>query len=261
MNDPAWRQLNIRYPGSTAAEREQHAIAHLGRVLPAAEAAGLITTWSYIRKDAWRVRYLPAGHGTGPDLAERLLTDDVAWNRDIYEPEAHAFGGDESMAAAHLLFHRDSRQLLDYLALPSIDRRERSLILCTQLMRAAGLDINEQGDVWAKVLEHRAEYGDQPATVDPTIWAQFTSDTRSLLLGAPRTRNAWHTAFTDAGTTLRDLRETGRLTRGIRAIIALHVIFHWNRLGLDARAQATQARAARDAVFGEAPPSYRASAP
>jgi hypothetical protein len=43
------------------------------------------------------------------------------------------------------------------------------------------------------------------------------------------------------------------LTRGIRAVITLHVIFHWNRIGLPATTQATLARAAKDAIFGSPP--------
>jgi hypothetical protein len=48
------------------------------------------------------------------------------------------------------------------------------------------------------------------------------------------------------------VRETGQLTRGLRTVIALHVIFHWNRIGLPASAQATLAQAATEASFGEA---------
>ncbi|WP_313949438.1 lantibiotic dehydratase C-terminal domain-containing protein, partial [Frankia sp. AvcI1] len=58
----------------------------------------------------------------------------------------------------------------------------------------------------------------------------------------------------ETGEKLRTLRENGTLTRGIRAVIALHVIFHWNRLGLTATTQAGLARAAKEAVFGNTPP-------
>lgn len=88
------------------------------------------------------------------------------------------------------------------------------------------------------------------------MWASFTSDVRRLLLGDARADligGDWLTAFGEAGTALRTLRENGKLTRGIRAVIALHVIFHWNRIGLAATEQATLARAAKDAVFGSTP--------
>ncbi|WP_322747934.1 MULTISPECIES: thiopeptide-type bacteriocin biosynthesis protein [unclassified Frankia] len=257
MNETAWKQVTITYPGPDRHQRERHAVGHLARVLPAAEADGLITSWFFIRKGAWRVRYLIAqgtnGHADrNTDPLHPLLTDGVRWTGDIYEPEVHAFGGPASMNTAHALFHRDSRHLLTFLHNGPADRREHSLVLCTALMRAAGLDLNEQGDVWARVAEQRSGLADLPS--DPRVWASFTSDVRHLLLGDARADligGDWLTAFEETGRTLRTLRENAGLTRGIRAVIALHVIFHWNRLGLTATTQATLARAAKDAIFGD----------
>ncbi|WBB82481.1 thiopeptide-type bacteriocin biosynthesis protein [Micromonospora sp. WMMD882] len=250
MKETPWEQITIAYPGQSRQEREQQAIPHLSRVLPAAETDGLITAWWFMRKGPWRIRYLPATTHDGSDPVRRLLTDTVTWTSDIYEPETHAFGGPDAMDAAHTLFHHDSRHLLTYLDAHPTDRRERSLILCTALMRAAGLDLNEQGDVWARVAEHRAEHLTwQPA---PSTWAAFTGKVRHLQLGTARTTDDWQTAFDNAGTALRGLRETGKLTRGLRAVIAEHVIFHWNRIGIPATTQATLAQAANEAIFGSA---------
>jgi thiopeptide-type bacteriocin biosynthesis protein len=157
------------------------------------------------------------------------------------------------MATAHTQFHHDSRHLLSDLYQHPTDRRERSLVLCTAMRRAAALDLNEQGDVWAQVLKHRAGHLHQPPATDPHIWAAFTDNARQLLVGTARTTNQWHAAFANAGTNLQRLRETGTLTRGIRAVTALHVIFHWNRLGLSATTQATLAQAATEAIFGTTP--------
>ncbi|MEU8217232.1 hypothetical protein AB0C47_15810 [Micromonospora taraxaci] len=55
----------------------------------------------------------------------------------------------------------------------------------------------------------------------------------------------WPSAVEDTGKALRTLRESGQLTRGIRGIIAMHMIFHMNRLGVRASTQATLARAAK----------------
>ncbi|TDC84715.1 bacteriocin biosynthesis protein [Micromonospora sp. KC606] len=250
MDDIPWHQVNITYPGQTAREREQHAVVHLSRVLPAAETAGLITSWWFIRKGAWRIRYLPTKRSDSGDQARRLLTEGVTWTGDIYEAETHAFGGHDAMTIAHTLFHLDSRHLLAYLHQHPTTRREHSLILCTALMRAAALDLNEQGDVWAQVVEHRAAHLNQAPRTDARRWERFTGDVWSLLLGAPRTTSDWHTAFANAGAALHRQRENGTLTRGLRAVIALHVIFHWNRLGLPATTQATLARAAQEAIFG-----------
>jgi thiopeptide-type bacteriocin biosynthesis protein len=251
VDEIPWEQINISYAGESPQQREQHAIAHLGQVLPAAEIAGLITSWWFIRKGAWRIRYLPVHNHDAHHHARKLLTDAVTWTSDIYEPETQAFGGPDAMATAHTLFHHDSRHLLTYLQQHPADRRERSLILCTALMRAAGLDLNEQGDVWCRVVEHRAELLNQPPAPDATTWEQFTRDVRRLLVGAARFTDGWHTAFQDAGTNLQQLRQTGKLTRGLRTVLALHVIFHWNRIGIAGATQATLAQAAKEAIFGD----------
>lgn len=254
MDEPlpgtAWRQINIAYSGNRQ-QRERHAIGHLAQVLPAAEASGCITSWWWIRKGPWRIRYLLTKETGAHDPAHPLLTANVTWAGDIYEPEAHAFGGQASMDTAHTLFHRDSRYLLSYLHDDPADRREHSLVLCTALMQAAGLDWTEQGDVWATVAEQRD--GLHPPIPDSQAWASFVGDVRHLLLGAASTdtiASEWLAAFTDTGAALRTLRETGRLTRGLRAVIALHVIFHLNRIGIPATTQAALAQAAKDAVFG-----------
>ncbi|MFI6129486.1 thiopeptide-type bacteriocin biosynthesis protein [Micromonospora sp. NPDC051141] len=257
MKETTWRQVNISYPGQSRHEREQHAIRHLHRVIPAAEATGLITAWWFMRKGPWRIRYLPATNDA-PHHAHHVLTDTVTWTNDIYEPETHAFGGPDAMHTAHNLFHHDSHYLLSYLQSRPVDRRERSLVLCTALMRTAGLDPNEQGDVWARIAQRRAEHLDQNPAPDPRTWATFTGQVRHLQQGTARTRGDWQTAFEDAGTALRDLRDAGTLTRGLRAVITEHVIFHWNRIGIPATTQARLAQAAAEAIFGDVTPSLRA---
>lgn len=254
MDESTWRQVTLSYPSPDRQQRESHAVAHLSGVLPASEATGLITSWWFIRKGAWRVRYRIADGRN--DLVHPLLTDGHSgisgWTDDTYEPEVHAFGGPAGMDTAHRLFHLDSRHLLNFLGGKPDGRRERSLVLCTALMRSAGLDLNEQGDVWARVAEHRAGLP-QPSTPEPEAWASFTRDVRHILLGTARPDTGaceWLAAFEGAGRELRALREKGGLTRGVRALIALHIIFHWNRLGLGATTQDTLARAAKEAVFG-----------
>ncbi|GIF98790.1 thiopeptide-type bacteriocin biosynthesis protein [Catellatospora citrea] len=248
--NPPWAQINISYPGNTSQEREEHAISHLTRVVRAAEDLGLTVSWWFMRKGSWRIRY-PAAHASRDrDPVHLLLTKDVTWTSDIYEPEVHAFGGPSAIDTAHTLFCQDTRYLITYLQQTPADRRERSLLLCTALMRAAGLDLNEQGDVWATVAQRRAGHPNQPPTPQPARWAAFTNCVHQLLLGTPRITDDWHTAFVNAGTNLTAIREQGQLTRGIRAVIAEHVIFHWNRVGLPGGSQAALAKAAAESVFG-----------
>lgn len=247
----SWTQLNIAFPGQDARQRERKAAAHLARFLPAAEADGRITSWFFIRKDRWRIRYQPAEPGSSDSHSLRSrLTRGVAWTSDIYEPEVHAFGGHASMDTAHDLFHADSRHLLAFLTSAATDRKERSLILLTTLMRAAGLEFEEQGDVWARIAEQRSALrSDLP---EPATWAFFTDDVRHLLIGKARPSdigNDWLTAFENAGGQLKALRDNGQLTRGIRSVTALHVIFHWNRIGIAGPTQAVLAQAAKEAIL------------
>jgi thiopeptide-type bacteriocin biosynthesis protein len=251
VDDHTWKQLNIAYPGENHIEREHHAVAHLIGVFPALESEGMVGTWWYIRKTSWRIRYRLADPDAVHDPVHQLLTEGMSWTRDIYEPEIHAFGGPASMDLAHILFHHDSRHLLAYLGEGAAERKEFALILCTALMRGAGLDINEQGDVWARVAEQRAALLTTP--VDPHTWTAFVSDTRHLLRGRARTDKVdgdWLTGFYEAGRGLRALRDQGSLTRGFRAIAALHVIFMLNRIGIPGTTQAYLVKAAKDAVFG-----------
>lgn len=61
---------------------------------------------------------------------------------------------------------------------------------------------------------------------------------------------AWATAFQTVGQALVAAASRGELTRGLRAVLAHLVIFHWNRLGLPTAAQAALAQAARDHILG-----------
>jgi thiopeptide-type bacteriocin biosynthesis protein len=61
----------------------------------------------------------------------------------------------------------------------------------------------------------------------------------------------WINGFHTAGMALNDLNLHGHLDRGLRAVLAHHVLFHWNRLGLPYDTQSTLAHAARQAVFAE----------
>ncbi len=82
------------------------------------------------------------------------------------------------------------------------------------------------------------------------------TDPHSTLLGpdGPLAFAApWAAAFHGAGRSLGHAARDGTLQRGVRDILAHHVIFHWNRLGLAASTQAILARAARDTVMN--PPS------
>src|SRR5262245_43119711 len=117
MTSPRWQQTAIAFADHQPAE--QLATAHLAPTLADAEARHPTTSWFYVRKDHWRLRYLPTDGTSG---AERYLNGELErLTRDrqidsavagIYEPEIHAFGGAEAIDTAHRLWHHDSRHLL-----------------------------------------------------------------------------------------------------------------------------------------------------
>ena len=257
-----WRQYQIEFPDRAAAE---HTAAHdLLPVLSAAQDARILHGWWFVRKQPWKLRYLaddPASTEV-TDLLDKLAADGriTGWAPGIYEPETHAFGGDTAMQAAHTLFHHDSHHLLTRAAqldTPVLGRRETTVLLCSAMLRAAGLDWYEQGDVWANVAQLRP--ADPTATTPERVThltsamrRLMTADTRSLCAasGSPLVGcDGWVDAFEQAGQALADLARHGRLTRGVRAVLAHHIIFHTNRAGLPTRDQATLAALASHMVF------------
>jgi thiopeptide-type bacteriocin biosynthesis protein len=264
---PAWSQVNIAFADWNRAE--QAALTHLAPMMRAAEDDGALDAWFFIRKrPCWRVRYLPVAGNDAQTPIEQRLDELVAarhiedWTRIVYEPEVHAFGGPQGMAAAHRLFHRDSRCLLDHLQ-PEYGprgghRRELSVMLCSILMRAANQDWYEQGDIWARVAAHRAQSAlgpDASEVLPAAVHRLMTVDAESQMRpGAPLAHAcAWAAAYSTAGRELADLATTGALRRGLRDILAHHVIFAWNRLGLSYTVQSVLAATAQSVVFGPDP--------
>lgn len=271
MNSPTpWCQANVAFPDWDSAEIV--ALAHLAPLLRAAEDEGALTAWFLVRKrPCWRVRYLPAagaqdriGKGLDALIANGHINERTAI---IYEPEVHAFGGTEAMASAHRLFHRDSRSLIDHLQGDAgKHRRETSLMLCSLLMRSAGLDWYEQGDVWARISDHR---GLPPSTdrasrdrLHGAVHRLISVNGEDLMrTGGPLAHVAgWARAYTEAGQELAHLTESGQLHRGLRDVLAHHVIFAWNRIGLPHATQATLAAAAKTVIFGPDPTTERRTA-
>jgi thiopeptide-type bacteriocin biosynthesis protein len=262
MKRSAWCQITIAFPDTHAAQ--DVAITHLAPILCEAETRQLITAWFFVRKSVWRLRYLPASTTAEADayMTDRLAHLNQAGHLaavipGVYEPEIHAFGGTVAMEAAHRLWHHDSRHLLTPATAGKPDRyRELSIMLCAAMMRAACLDRYEQGDVWARVAEHR-DPPQQPLldTLLASVQRLLTVDLASLTHdGAPLAAACtWIEAYTAAGATLNRLNETGQLRRGLRAILTHHVIFTWNRRGIPGPHQAALATAAKSIIFGPGP--------
>jgi thiopeptide-type bacteriocin biosynthesis protein len=269
-----WYQARVQFTDWNAAEHV--AAADLCPHLTQMHDQGVIAQWWFIRKaPCWRLRLLPGPAGTGMTETASFVLDGLMsaglierWQESIYEPESAAFGGTAAMDIAHALFHADSRSILGYVLRPvpaapdtlTIGRRELSLLLCAALLRGAGQDWYEQGDVWHRTAQLRPL---PPATPAGRL-REMTGSLRRLLAADTRPGGAlfgpdaplafaapWAAAFDAAGRALGAAAAGGTLERGVRSILAHHVIFHWNRLGLTGRTQSILAQAACDTIMNQ----------
>ncbi|WP_322500258.1 methyltransferase, FxLD system [Streptomyces rochei] len=263
MAADAWPQRLIRFADWSRAEAT--AVEHLLPVLTAQESE--LAQWSFLRKFPWwRLRFRPVGPTStqGLDAAlDELVGAGVlaSWTRGLYEPEETAFGGPAAMKIAHTLFHYDSRHLLEELARqqktsgPRLGRRELAILLPSVAMRAAGLDWYEQGDVWVRITAERP--GDEirhpqrhRAAVHRLMTIDVSTTSRNVTQGRLAPLAEWIATFEWFGQQLADLNRQGHLERGLRAVIAHHGIFHFNRLGLAAQDQQTLSTLAKEVVMG-----------
>ncbi|MFF0520727.1 thiopeptide-type bacteriocin biosynthesis protein [Actinomadura nitritigenes] len=259
-----WSQVFIEFPAWEQAE------AVAATELPACLHRLQIDGWWFLRKHpCWRLRLRFTILEREPRVTALQIAETfnglasagaiTGWRHGIYEPEYAAFGGSAAMEIAHELFCADSRGVLQYARIPpaGIGRRELSVMLLHTLLRSAELDWFERGDVFHRVAQLR------PTSLDPAPSAaldRLTDDLRKLAYastdhsvfdpcGPARFVGAWQDAFHTAGRRLAAASRDGRLDRGLRAVLAHVVIFHWNRLGLPATTQSVLARAATAAFL------------
>ncbi|MYX31429.1 methyltransferase, FxLD system [Streptomyces sp. SID8381] len=258
MPPDRWQQHNITFVDREIARRT--IAERLGPALIEAEADGQLTGWWFMSKQPWPLRYLADQPSPAIEsLLSDLIGDGVAVSclTSIYEPEVDAFGGPDAMDAAHELFHSDSHHLLTYQPSPKhLGRRETFVLLASVMMRGAGLDWFEQGDVWAKVAALRPATASRPperaTELAPAMRKLMTADAHSLCIqrGPLHPHEEWVAAFEQTGARLADLAARGALTRGLRAVLAHHVIFHANRAGLLRDDQSALSHIAREVVMG-----------
>jgi thiopeptide-type bacteriocin biosynthesis protein len=268
-----WRQARIEFRHWSQAE--QVMATQLRPCLARLEKDKLITGWFFIRKaPCWNLRILALAGDSAPlactaigRCLDAMTTGGLVtgWAETIYEPETRAFGGPAAMDISHGLFHRDSSHILAYLAtlftqpgpLTPDRRRELALLLAVTLMRSARQDWYEEGDIWARLSQHRA----LPAATDPARTSAMQAQVRRLITaditaaltdgGSLAFAREWLAAFATTGTQLSDLARAGALGRGLRAVLTHHVLFAWNRLGLPHDTQAHLTLAAKTVVLDQ----------
>lgn len=261
----AWQQIYLRFHDWGTAE--QQAARQLAPILTDAVATRAISRWAFTRKHPhWRLRYQPTDE-RAPDPLRTQLDDLTAaghiagYTTGTYEPETRAFGGPSAMDLAHALFHSDSDHALNYHAVRTTDHRaEISLLLCRHLLDGANQDWYEQGDVWDRVAatRHPPAVNRHRDAAPQTVLRRFLTvdlgEAEAMFTNGPLpTATAWASAFTRTGRALADLAVGGQLHRGLRAVLAHHILFHWNRLGLTHETQAHLAHTSAAVIFGDQP--------
>ena len=256
-----WYQVRVQFSDWSHAETAGATL--LGPALDQLRAEGAVAGWWFLRKHpCWRLRLLNADIPAVDHVLDDLTGAGAIgrWWPTVYEPETAAFGGPTGMDTVHDLFCADSAGVLHYLRqdTPGLGRRELSLLLLNGMMRAAGLDTFERGDVFDRVAQLRPA----PADTNTARTSKLVHDVRVLLSipdladselfvpGGPVAHTErWLAGFCAAGERLGDDARDGRLARGLRAILTHVVIFHWNRLGLSATSQGILAPAAAAAML------------
>ncbi|WP_090104125.1 thiopeptide-type bacteriocin biosynthesis protein [Lentzea jiangxiensis] len=260
-NEDSWYQVRVQFADWSTAEAV--GATALGPALDRLRAVGAVAGWWFLRKHpCWRLRLFHADTAAiGRALDELTSTGAIErWWTTVYEPETAAFGDIAGMDTVHDLFCADSAGVLDYLRqdTPGLGRRELSVLLLGGLLRAAGLDTFECGDVFDRVARMRPA----PAATDMARVGPLADNVRVLLSipnladselftpGGPVAHAApWLAGLRAAGEQLGHDAANGRLNRGLRAILTHVVIFHWNRLGLSATSQGLLAHAALTALL------------
>lgn len=260
-----WYQVRVQFPEWTMAE--EIGARELGPRLDRLKESGAVSGWWFLRKHpCWRLRIRAIAPGSPVAAVDPVLNELLnaglidRWWPTVYEPEIAAFGGGLGMNAVHDLFCADSRGVLEYAlrTAPGLGRREMSILLCSAMMRAAGLDWFECGDVFDRVTRLRppptaadtTQIGKLAVSVRTLLSVPTEQDTTLFAPGGPvEYARPWLAAFEQAGRILGDAAANGALERGVRAVFTHVLIFHWNRLGLAATTQSVLARAAAMAIL------------
>jgi thiopeptide-type bacteriocin biosynthesis protein len=245
------------------------------RVLPLLAAlvqADTVDNWWFLRKPHGgphlRLRLHPAPRSDLAELTSALVGHFESWRQEgellrcsrlVYEPEVSIFGGAGGMELAHELFWRDS---VGYCrSMPVLSARGFqfsagvSAALLAGCFQGAGLDWFEQGDVWrivgmlraATLPESVTEADAKPVARLRSIFAGADAVVAEAASDLPELAE-WHLAFKELGRGLADADGRGDLEIGLRRIIAVHVVFHWNRMGFGFAQQALLAQCARKAT-------------
>lgn len=231
-----------------------HPRALLSRLAPdlaaLRQSGEVLGSWYLVKSDAAglhvRLRLqpsLPELFGSVNAAAEQLIAacqrEELLshWAPGHYEPEEFLFGGPNGMDLVHTLFSLDTQLCVLAAGEPQARADLISHFWTELLLRHSGLDAFERFDVWSRVGLLRPTPDDRfQAQLDQMYEAaltlkllptpELTRRLRALLPGhAPLTDQLaqWGQDFQTASTD-------GQMSRGPRQILAVCLIFHWNRM-------------------------------
>ena len=243
---PRWLQWRLY------TQRPQELMAQLNRHgLEALRTSGeVLNDWYLVKSDAHGMHVRLRLQPSLPELMANVRAVTEAslaacerdgfierWCLGQYEPEQFLFGGAFGMELVHILFTLDSQASV----LAGEQRRARADLishLWTELLlRFVGLDSFERFDVWSQVsLLRPADDG----RWDKQLEQMQDAATAIRQLPTPELVRRFHRLIPAGERLLDDLaiwaREFmvasngGQLTRGPRQILAVCLIFHWNRM-------------------------------
>ncbi|MER7363252.1 methyltransferase, FxLD system [Nonomuraea wenchangensis] len=241
-----WWQATVRFPGDAG-------VTQLAAATLASALSGL--RFHFVRKEGkLRLRTdRPAA-----ELLDQLVGDELAtgWVDGIYEPETEAFGGRLGMDLAHDVWCADSPAALA--GTGCSHSRERCILLISTMNRAAGLDPFEIGDVWAKVGNLRPPINRPEMAPRAEAIAAMRRLMNADAAQRDTTEPGWRdrvAAFEEAGRCLARFAASGQLRRGLRAVLAHHAIFAFNRAAVSVAEQSAAAWLGWHVAFGDDPPA------
>jgi len=219
------------------------------QVAPWLERLPLVGRWWFLRgvEGTPHLRVRVFGTATAPPPGAEGLA---------YEPELAGVGGGDGLSLAHDLFVTDTAHLIGWLRTVRhpepetviLERRDLlAIVLGHALLRGSQLDRFEQWDVWLQLGELS---GAVPASEEPE-WGAIIGQLRGtasgvledvLGSGGGELARNWERALYLAGGRLATAYREGRLQRGLRQVVAMHLLFHCNRLGLSRSTVAAIAR-------------------
>ncbi|HWB96377.1 MAG TPA: thiopeptide-type bacteriocin biosynthesis protein [Bryobacteraceae bacterium] len=252
-----WVQLNVTLGRGAdgAAASARMLFSELAATLPRLQKKGILEQFHFVRKSPdLRLRF----QAVAPDeyllpCLHELFTKQqqcgavVSVYRSVYEPEARMFGGPEAMDVVHEYFHQDSVHWARWDQIPVEERTLSAEQFCTAVLndlfaRALGCGA-EVWDAWQNLGELTREckpLGGIPATggeVLAEVARAVGPEERAVL-------KRYAKASQQFAGAIRQVWAGGRLSIGMRSLLPMLAMFHFNRFGLDGGRQASLAKLA-----------------